>query len=312
MTILAIGPRSPNPSWDWIGLALAEDMRRTYDVVLFDHLADILPADIVLVIKQRPSHQMVCKIRATNARFYFAPIDVYREEAEIYADVEMLRHCDAVFVHSETLYPVLAPFCQRIHLVEHHARYALSRLVPFRDEGFLLWIGGFQHIPYVLDWLRHNPPSIEVRLLTDIKNKSARLAAHIIARQISLPLSIANGAVNGWPAELWSEATQTTLMAACKAAIDIKGPGFNQATKPPTKAQQFVASGIPFACNAGHSAVPYFHNHGFDVAMADQFSRLLSKKYWAATQAFSPLLASLTSRRVVHQAYESLLSGAAA
>jgi hypothetical protein len=309
MTSLAIGPRTANPSWNWVGLGIAQEMCRYYEIAFFDQLSEIPPADVVLVVKQRPSHQLVAELRAKSVRFFFAPIDVYVEKVEIYSDAEMLRACDAVLIHSEALLPVLTPLCRRACLVEHDARYALRDLVPFQRDGFLLWIGGFQHIPYVLHWLQNNPPPLDVRLLTDLTNKSARIAAHFVAYRIGVSLKIGDGKINDWAVESWSEATQSELMMTCKAAVDIKGSGFNQATKPPTKAQQFIASGIPFGCNPGHPAVAYFRKHGFDIAKADNFSRLLSRDYWEETRTFAHLLTALTARDVVGQAYYRLFSG---
>ena len=54
----------------------------------------------------------------------------------------------------------------------------------------------------------------------------------------------------GYAIETWSERRQEEMMRECKAALDAKATNrFNQYYKPPTKAQQFVASGIPFAVN---------------------------------------------------------------
>jgi hypothetical protein len=55
MTVLAIGPRAASPSWDWVGLGMAGGLARYFDVVLFDGLERPPDADLVLVVKQRPS-----------------------------------------------------------------------------------------------------------------------------------------------------------------------------------------------------------------------------------------------------------------
>jgi hypothetical protein len=308
MTVLAIGPRAASPSWDWVGLGMAGGLARYFDVVLFDGLERPPDADLVLVVKQRPSAAFVACARRRGARVFFAPIDVYRNPADIAADADMLRGCDAVLVHAPALRPVLAPFCRRTCNVEHHARFALDRLADFNADGPLLWIGAIQHVPHVLHWLdRHSPP-IDVVLLTDLDSRSGRIAAHLAARRLGVSLRIGGGAINGRRAEQWSEVAQARLMHGCKASIDIKGDSFDQATKPPTKAQQFVASGVPFGGNANHPALGYFRARGFEAADAADFGRLLSRGYWSETRAFAARLRDWTSLDAVVRAYHRILS----
>jgi hypothetical protein len=279
-----------------------------FDIVLFDGLEQPPGADLVLVVKQRPSAAFVDSARRQGARVFFAPIDIYRTAADIAADADMLHGCDAVLVHAPTLRPVLAPFCRRACDVEHHARFALDRLADFNADGPLLWIGAIQHVPHLLHWLdRHEPPG-GVLLLTDLDSRSGRIAAHLAARRLGVSLRIGGDAINGHRAERWSEAAQTRLMRRCKASIDIKGDSFAQTTKPPTKAQQCVASGVPFGANATHPAMAYFAARGFDLADATDFRRLLSRGYWAETRAFAARLREWTSLDAVGRAYHRILS----
>ena len=162
---------------------------------------------------------------------------------------------------------------------------------PYRSDGFLLWLGAFEHLPYLLRWLDGHPPPFEVRLLTNLSSRSGRVAGHFVAHELGISLRVTDSGVNGYPAQEWSEAAQRELMQTCRAAIDIKGDSFNQRTKPPTKAQQFIASGVPFGCNPGHPAIDYFHKRGFEVADAADFDRLLSRPYWEETQRFAALAA---------------------
>jgi hypothetical protein len=309
MKILAIGPETGAPSWDWVGLGMADELARYFRIVLFKGFEEIPNADLILIVKQRPPAAFVGAAKAKGARVCFAPIDVYRDPEEIAADAAMLGECNAVLLHSEALRPALTPFCSRLAFVEHHARYALADLATFKAEGFLLWIGALQHVPHVISWLERNPPPVEVRLLTDLNARSARLAAHVEAHEQGFALRIRNGKINGYPVEPWSEAAQAKLMQGCKAAIDIKGSSFSQATKPPAKAQQFVASGIPFGCNPGHPAAAYFRSHGFEAADARDFDRLLSHAYWAETRRFAGSLRELTARGAVGRVYRQVLEG---
>jgi hypothetical protein len=311
MKILAIGPRTGAASWEWVGLGMAGELRRYFNIVLFDGFDVVPAADLILIVKQRPPADFVAIAKARGMKVYFAPIDVYRDPSEIAADAAMLGDCEVVLLHSEALCPALAPFCREIALVEHHARFMLERLADFKADGFLLWIGAFQHVPQVLHWLDRHPSPIEVRLLTDLDTRGARIAGHFEAHRLGLSLRIRDGRINGHRAERWSETAQAKLMQSCKAAIDIKGSDFNQATKPPTKAQQFVASGVPFGCNPDHPAVAYFRARGFEPADGSDFDRLLSQAYWVETQRFAGWLREWTSLDAVGRAYRHILAPAA-
>jgi hypothetical protein len=96
-------------------------------------------------------------------------------------------------------------------------------------------------------------------------------------------------------------------MKACRAALDIKGTSFAQRTKPPTKAQQFIASGIPFGCNPEHPAVEYCRKHGFSVCDATDFDRLLSREYWAETAGAAAQLRERTSIHKVGEVFRDAL-----
>lgn len=73
-------------------------------------------------------------------------------------------------------------------------------------------------------------------------------------------------------------------MSTCRAAIDINGTDLSQSTKPPTKAQQFTASGIPFAWNADSPVACYFARRGFAVAEPQDISLLFFDTYWIETR----------------------------
>jgi hypothetical protein len=310
MNTLAIGPRTGAASWEWVGQAMAGELSSDFKVVLFDSFDQVPDAGIVLIVKQRPPMSFVAEARHRGSRVFFAPIDVYCDPQEIAADAGMLGACEAVLLHSEALLPALSRYCRKIVPVEHHGRFILPLPAKYRSEGFLLWLGAFEHLPYLLHWLDGHPPPLEVRLLTNLTSRSGRVAGHFLAHELGISLQVSGDAVNGYPAEEWSEAAQAEMMQACHAAIDIKGASFNQRMKPPTKAQQFAASGVPFGCNRGHPAVAYFAARGFALADAADFDRLLSPSYWEQTQRFAPALRASLSLATVSEAYRQALGEA--
>jgi len=303
MLTLAVGPQTTAPSWEWVGLGMAGELQKYFKVVLFRDFSQVPDANILMIVKQRPQAVFTAAAKARGARIVYVPIDIYESEQEIAEDAAMLRDCDLVLLHSGALRAYIAPFCPAVALVEHHARYALDELLPARPDGFVLWVGGCQHVPYLIHWLQAQRPSYEVRLLTDLHNRRARIAAHVAAHEMGLSLKFDATAINGYPAFDWSEAAQDQMMRHCAAAIDIKGSSFSQITKPPTKAQQFIASGIPFACNAGNSIAEYFEAHDFAVAEANDAGRLFSRDYWEETRAFAPRLREWTSLESVGRNY---------
>lgn len=299
---IALGPATAAPSWDWVGLGAARALAGHFEVELFDGFTRVPEAEVIVVVKVRPPEGFVEAGRWAGAKLVYAPIDRYGSEREIESDAGFLGACDLVLLHSEALRPLIEPFNPSIGLVEHHCRYALPQLADFKPDGFVLWTGACEHVPHVVKWLEGHECQAEVRLLTNYRDKSARIHAHFVAHELGLRLRFGDGEINGFPATVWSEEAQQRVMRECRAAIDIKGAGFNQATKPPTKAQQFVASGIPFGCNPDSSVARYLHGRGFEVADAGDQDRLFSRRYWEETRAFAPRLRAWTSEDAVGRA----------
>jgi len=281
---LAIGPVRDFPSWTWIGADTARELAKYAEVVPFESYRRIPPCDAVMAIKQRPPLRLGRKLHDRDAKLIYAPVDRYAAIDEIYQDRPLLEACDLVLAHSELLLECLRPHCRRLALVEHHGKYTLPELAPYKEEGHVLWVGGLQHTPYLIDWLERYPIRRRLSILTDVGNREAADAARRLARRLGVRLSIEPDSINGHAAHVWSEAEQRRMMQACKAAIDIKGEDFTQSTKPPVKAQKFISSGIPFACNAETSASRYFRDRGFELASPLDEETWFSRDYWQRTQ----------------------------
>lgn len=302
-TRIAFGPRTSAPSWDWVGVRVARQLSADFDVAFFDDFVRVPDADIVVIVKVQPPAEFIDLARKKRSNLVYIPIDRYRSEQEIRDDAKFLEACELVLLHSEVLRPFIQEFNRRVAFIEHESRYALPSLVDFKSDGFVLWVGACEHAPHVVKWLDNHRLGAEVKLLTNYNTKNARMRAHLTAHDIGVRLHFAEGKINGHEAILWSEAAQEALMRECRAAIDIKGEDFNQATKPPTKAQQFIASGIPFGCNPDSSVALYLRGQGFGVANAADADRLFSPEYWEETRAFAPKLRARTSPEAVGQSF---------
>ena len=297
---LAIGPVTPYPSWTWLGPDTARELGREHEVTIFERFDDAPALDVVFIVKQRPPLPTVARLIAHGSRLVYLPVDAFEQVGEVGEAAGFLKACSAILCHSERLIAHLEPFGRQIRLVEHHARLVLDQLADRRTSGYVLWNGGFQHVPHLLAWLQRHPLDVAVKLLSDVDNVAARAAASRTARELGVDLRLSDRSVNGLELRPWDEGALLRMMGECRAMIDVKGGGFGQATKPPTKGQQAIASGIPFACDPGGSTAEYLDRRGFRCACPDDVSRWFSEAYWSETRVFGGRLRDeLSIERVV-------------
>jgi hypothetical protein len=297
---LTIGPVSPYPSWTWIGPDTARELGREHDVTIFERFDDVPAADVVFIVKQRPPLRAVARLIGQGARLVYLPVDAFEQEGQLREAAGFLKACSAILCHSERLIAELQPYGRKILLVEHHARLILHDLADRATHSYVLWNGGFQHLPYLLAWLQRHPLPAEVKVLSDVDNEPARVAAARLAHELGVELQLSDRSINGLDLRPWDDRALLSMMGECRAMVDIKGSGFGQATKPPTKAQQAIASGIPFACDSGGGAAEYLRRRGFEAASPLDVERWFSEAYWSETRAFGRRLRDeLTIERVV-------------
>jgi hypothetical protein len=308
--VVALGPTREAPSWSWVGFDTARELSRYYGVVLFDTWAAPPACDVLLVIKERPPAHFVSEARKRGSKLVYCPIDTHRDRGHLESEADLLRACNMVLLHSERLLPLVRPYCANTHFVEHHARFATPALLDYKESGYLLWVGGCQYVPYLLHWLERHPIPHELRILTDIDNYRARHVARLFAAEIGMKLALSRHGqtVAGFPVFPWSERRQAEMMGECKASLDIKlTDDFNQRHKPPTKAQQMVASGIPFAVNPESYSAEYFRQRGFELASPSDPARWLSREYWEDTRVQGQRLRDALSLQAVGARYRALI-----
>jgi hypothetical protein len=292
MLTLAIGPVTRLPSWRWLGPEPARELQRYFRVVLFSRR--IPRCEVALTVKSPLSEEAEAKALDRGTRIIHMPVDRYRSPAEIRSEAHRLARYAAVLVHSERLRPYLEPHLANVWSIDHHNRFGLPEPPPFRRDGFVLWVGGIQHAPHLLRWLAHHPLPRTLKLLTDYGNRVGRAEFERLATALDLRPRWEGRSLDGHELLRWSERRQRRLLGAAGAAIDIKGgrEDFNQFTKPPTKAQKYVASGIPLAVNADSYSFEYFAARGFPLATPDDAERWLSERYWRETVAESRRLSA--------------------
>ena len=154
-------------------------------------------------------------------------------------------------------------------------------------------------MPRVIQWLQDHPLGIPIRFVTNFHDPWAPRIRNV------LPITDPHEVIR------WSQRVQEETMKGAKVAFDIKGVDFTQMHKPPLKAQQFIASGIPFATNPECYSAEYFRRRGFRVPSLTDTAEWFSRDYWERTQAVGARLRRrLTLERIgldFKQVFDGLL-----
>lgn len=304
--VVAFGPERDFPTWNWVGYDTARELSKAYRVIVYSEGQRWAPrCDVLFIIKNRPPASFVAQARDHGTRIVYCPIDFYLSRKNIDGDSAFLKSCDMVLVHCERQIPLVRPYCPATHFVEHHSKYTLPQMADFKEDGYVLWIGGCQYLSFILNWLKLHPIRNEVKILTDLDKAWNRWGAR---RYSTLTFRPDDRVIAGCEIHKWSERKQLEMMRECKAAIDLKQLNiFNQYYKPPTKAQKYVTSGIPFAINPGSYSEEYFRARGFQVASPVEPERWLSRSYWEQTRKFGLELRASTSLEAVGKRYRDFI-----
>ena len=296
--IVAVGPVSHVPSWNWVGMNIVSELSKYCDVEIFKNFESLPAAKVIIIVKQLPPSGFL-KAAKGKSKVIYCPIDYFFDDNMIAASAHILSGFEFILTHAESLKPLFNRFAPTF-LVEHDGRYTLPERCKYRPQGYVLWIGGYQFVPYLMNWFRDHPPRYEVKLLTDYKNKSAIGRAQTLSRELNISLSKLLKSCEMYE---WSEKIQTKMMKECKAAIDIKGTSFSQVHKPPTKGQKYISSGIPFAINQGNCCLNYFRSRSFNVCDPTNTERWFSENYWRETMKFAKHLRDQISSTTVGRTY---------
>ena len=307
MITVAIGPQARRPSWNWVGFDLARELAKYFKIRVYE--STIPRCDVAIAVKMLPPQAE----SLTTTKVIYLPIDQYERPADIKAEAAILGNCAAIGCHSEPLMAHFLPYCKNVFFVNHHAKYSLPHPSPFKERGFVLWVGAFQHVPYLLKWCDMHPLGTELRILTDLNFKPANHDCGKLADRLHVRLNFTPAELNGHRVYQWTERCQLELMMEAKAAIDLKGghwlgeEDWWQRTKPPTKGQKFVTSGIPFATNSDSYCFEYFKNLGLNLASPDDPARWLSYEYWDETSRLAAILRPELSLDAVGSYFKSVI-----
>ena len=285
---VAIGPVRNFPSWHWCGGDLVGGLRLSHDVRVFRQHSELEAdsLDAVVIVKEPPPGGWT----AGTAKTVYLPVDFFESEGQILDHAKFLGSCHSVATHCSRLDDHIRLHCGRLAHVEHYGKYVLPEMSEYKEEGFVLWTGQGKYVGDALGWHRKSDRGFKLIMLTNdcgwSRGPDPRAGVYI-AR--------------------WSAAEHLRLLGAARAGLDVKGGDFHQMTKPPTKAQQFVASGVPVAVNRESYSWEWFHGRGLDLSDPDDESRWFSRRYWEETREFGLHLRRELSREVVISSYLDLL-----
>jgi hypothetical protein len=269
-------------SWDWVGADLQTELARYFHTLSYQ--AGKLPeADVVFCIKHAPAPEWLARA-AKSAAVIYCPIDFYGSAAAIDQDAPLLRQCARILVHCERLRRYFESYAP-VEYMDHHVKFVAPNRQSFRPEGFFLWIGVRSNLPPLIAWLNAHPLPGEVRILTNLEDPSTIPSPGELGFCATVPIRIQH----------WTPELHLQLTTEARAALDIKDKDFRSRHKPPAKAIDFLASGVPLAMNPDSSPVEHLARMGFDMASPFDLDRWLSQDYWQETRRFGQALGDLLS-----------------
>lgn len=297
---IAIGPVMPGwGSWDWVGSDVGFTLRqRGFQVESWRMQTGIPEADVVIIVKHPPDRRHF-DLAANRSRIIFCPVDHYGSVHEIESDSDWLRRCARVLIHCQSLRRFFEPYCV-VAYMDHHVKFVEKRTEPWREEGFVLWVGVRSNLPALVEWLKGHSLGRELRILTNFDPP----------RDVVDPGEVGIDSHHKTQIMQWSPRRHREWAGLAKAAIDIKGDDFRARHKPPAKAIDFIASGLPLAMNIEASAVGHLAELGFDVASPSEPEKWWSKEYHEETMAFGAALRELLSLDRIVNRFQRVIEAA--
>jgi hypothetical protein len=293
--VIALGPEMPGwGSWDWVGRDLARELDQTFRTTTFRGI-DVPDCDVLVIVKH-PLPLAEVERAAGRSMIIYLPVDGYGSAAEIDADGALLRRCGRVVVHCERLRRYFEPYAP-VEYLDHHVKFVTDQAAPFREDGPVLWVGARSNLPPLVAWVNTHTLPAELLVLTNPENPG----------KVPTPAEFGFWADVAVRIEEWTPERHKAALSEYRAAIDIKGDDFRARHKPPAKAIDFLASGVPLAMNPDSSPVEHLARLGFDLASPLDVDRWLSREYWEETRRFGTAMRELFSRERVGRRFRRMI-----
>lgn len=267
---IAFGPEMPGfGSWEWVGADLCDALSADLQTTVFQE--ELPDCDAAVFIKFHPTADSLPRNKRMS--IIYCPIDYCGSATEIDQDAEFLIRCDAIIVHCHRLEKYFSAYAPTFYL-DHHLKYTISQKSEWVTSGPILWTGVRTNLGPVVNWANRTDLPEELWILTNFEQPDREMS----------PADFGFNARNKIRVECWTPEKHLEWLKAARAAVDIKGDDFRSRHKPPTKACDVIASGVPLAMNPGSSSVEYFRRLDFAICNVADMDRCLSREYWESTQ----------------------------
>lgn len=296
MATIAVGPALPGiGSWEWLGVELAEALQRRHAVQVF---RDRVPAcDACLLLKSFPERDDVAAL-ARRVPVVYCPIDRYGSSAEIDRHGVFLSRCAAIVIHCETLRKYFQSYA-RVEYCDHPLKYVAEPREDHPTDGPILCVAVRNNLPPIVQWVNSAKPPGELWLLTDPPDGRDEIPGAELGFAATYMVRVGK----------WNARRHVEWASQSWAAVDVKGNDFRARHKPPAKAFDFLASGLPLAVNAGHSSQAHLARLGFALADVRDTERWFSREYRRDCVRFGERLRNELSAERVGERMNAILEG---
>ncbi|WP_339735846.1 glycosyltransferase family 4 protein [uncultured Gimesia sp.] len=278
--------------WEWTGKELGDELLQYFDIEFF---ADSIPhCDLAIVVKY--DFPQLMETRPSDIPVIYCPVDCYESARDIDRDGNNLFQCRQIITHSESLRKYFNTYAP-VEYLDHHLRFISQSLGPKPEHGPILWTGIRSNIQPLVEWINQNPLPRELWILTNLDQGSTTVS----------PTKLGFNGASTVRIENWTPKKHVEWARLANSAIDIKGTDFRARHKPPTKALECLASGLPLAMNSDSSSVRHLAKQGFEVASVEDQEFWFSNEYRKRTLEFGAELRKRLSRKNIGKRFKTIL-----
>lgn len=292
---VAFGPVMPGwGSWDWIGVDLVEELQRFCRTQVFSY-EQVPDAELIVIVKHPPPQKWFVEASKKSAIVY-CPVDYYDSAAAIDADACWLSLLKHVVLHCLRMRRFFAPYAPVTYL-DHHVKFIRPEMVSSKADGSILWVGVQTNLPPLVEWVNVHELPAPLLVLTNFEGTA--VTPETFGFRSGLPVTI----------ERWTPDHHLDCLQRARVALDIKGVDFRSRHKPPAKALDFLAAGLPLALDQSSSSADHLAEMGFAIAEPEDTQRWFSPEYAAECRRFGMAIRELYSRTRIGLRWWHLLKG---
>lgn len=292
---ITIGPKRLHQSWQWFGIDLVDELQKHFSEVTtftkYSINSKKYKPDVVIHLKA-PKYLKDSLNWCENV--IFLPVDTFNTEYDFLKYKFEISRCKKVIVHSPTLHRLCHNVNSRNSIFEHHLKYYIKGLNPYKEKGFIFWCGNVSNASQLASYLK--------KMKTN--NLDFKLLTHDPPRVKKIFKKYNNIEVNQW-----TEENHLNYSKTCKAALDIKIKTFKELSKPDTKMVNYLASGIPAAINNhcdSRRRIKSFY--GFEPALPYDYDYWFSKEYHTAVTNLRRQIYSKCNLKHIGIKYKSVIN----